>query len=217
MDKYSTLHEYPISNVIKQVFSCDSSSISHNVGLSVCLSVCRSVCGQRVLLMHSGLVSALLLQLLLCLILLVLQIYFQLQMTSISNIVSQSECQFRVLVVCLCVCNEFHRYIMLLFFSCDSSSISHTVCLVVCLLVCWSVCLSVCPQRVLQQCYTVGSVYVLLILLLLRLLDHSVVIFCIFSCDSSSMGHNVSLSVRNKFYESFMLLLVYDCCYCCCI
>ena len=30
------------------LFSCDSSSISHNVGLSVCRSVGRSVCLQRV-------------------------------------------------------------------------------------------------------------------------------------------------------------------------
>ena len=101
-------------------FSCDSSSICHNVGLSVC--------GQRVLQMHSGLVSALLLQLLLCLILLVLQIYFQLQMTSISDNVSQSECQFRVLVVSLCVCNEFHRHIMLLFFVLPSSAQSQFKC-----------------------------------------------------------------------------------------
>ena len=84
-----------------------------------------------------------------------------------------------------------------------------------------SVCLSVwrlvCPQRLLQQCYVVGCVYKLLLLLQLRLLDHSVVMFSIFSCDSNSIGQNVSLSVRNKFYGSVMLSLLYDCCYCCCI
>ena len=64
----------------------------------------------------------------------------------------------------------------------------------------------------------VGSVYMLLLLLLFRLLDHSVVLFCILSCDSSSIGHNVSLlSVcPQRVYGSVMLLIVYDCCCCCC-
>ena len=56
----------------------------------------------------------------------------------------------------------------------------------------------------------------LLLLLKLRLLDHSVVIFCIFSCDRSSIGQPVGQSVRNEFYGSVLLLLVYDCFYCYC-
>ena len=43
-----------------------------------------------------------------------------------------------------------------------------------------------------------------------------------FSCDCSSISRNVGrsvywsvgLSVRNEFYRSVMLLLVYECCYC---
>ena len=39
----------------------------------------------------------------------------------------------------------------------------------------------------------------------------------IFRCDSSSINHNVGLlvgwSVRNEFYSSVMLLVVYVCCY----
>ena len=61
----------------------------------------------------------------------------------------------------------------------------------------------------------------LLLLLQLRLLDHSVFIFCIFSRDGSSIGYRsqcqpVSLSIRNEFYGSVLLLLVYDCFYCYC-
>ena len=57
-------------------------------------------------------------------------------------------------------------------------------------------------------------------------------IFGLFSCDSSSIGHNVGLSVglsvclsvglsvgpsvRNEFYGSVMLLIVYKCCCCYC-
>ena len=37
----------------------------------------------------------------------------------------------------------------------------------------------------------------------------------IFSCDSSSIGHNVGLSVPYEFYGSVMLLLVCKYCYCC--
>ena len=44
---------------------------------------------------------------------------------------------------------------------------------------CWSVCRSVCQQRVLQKCYAFGNVYMLLLLLQLRISDHSVAIFCI--------------------------------------
>ena len=58
-----------------------------------------------------------------------------------------------------------------------------------------SVGLFVCQQRVLQKCYAVGSVYMLLVLLQFRILDHSVVIYCNFSCDSSSIDRNVSWSV----------------------
>ena len=87
------------------------------------------------------------------------------------------------------------------FFSCNSSSISNNVGL--------SVCLSLGPQRVLQKCYAVGSVYMLLVLLQFRLLDHSVVIYCNFSCDSSSISHNVSRSVCLS-APTFMEVL---CCY----
>ena len=65
-----------------------------------------------------------------------------------------------------------------------------------CQSVCRSVCQSVClPATILQKCYAVGSVYMFLVLLQLRLLDKFVVIFCNFSCDSSSIGRNVSRSV----------------------
>ena len=78
---------------------------------------------------------------------------------------------------------------------------------------CQSVCRSVClPATILQKCYAIGSVYVLLLLLQDSLLDHSVVIFCTFSCDSSSIGRNVSRSVcQQRFYRSVMLLVVYIC------
>ena len=79
---------------------------------------------------------------------------------------------------------------------------------------CWSVCRSVCQQRVLQKCYAVGSVFILLVLLKLRLVDHSVVIFCNFSCNSSSICRNVSRFVCLS-TTSVILLLVYDCCFCC--
>ena len=102
-------------------------------------------------------------------------------------------------------------------FSCDSSSISHNVGLSVgwsvCLSVGLSVCRSVCQQRVLQKCYVLGIVYMLLVLLQLRLLDHSVVIFCNFSCYSSSISCNVGQSVCLS-ATSFMEVL---CCYQCII
>ena len=51
----------------------------------------------------------------------------------------------------------------------------------------------------------------LVVYLQLSLLDHSVVIFCNFSCDSSSIGYNVSWSVCLS-ATSFMELI---CCYQC--
>ena len=39
-----TVYQFSVKSIRILNFSCDSSSISHNVGLSVCQSVCRSVC-----------------------------------------------------------------------------------------------------------------------------------------------------------------------------
>ena len=42
----------------------------------------------------------------------------------------------------------------------------------------------------------------------------------VFSCDSSSISGNIGMSVcqsvRNEFYRSVMLLIVYICCFYCC-
>ena len=123
---------------------------------------------------------------------------------------------FLLFVICyfsfaFCFCYQFLAAIAAL-------QVTMSVCRSVGLSVGRSVCRSVGrPQRVLQKCYAVVSVFMLFLLLQLRLLQHSVVIFCIFfSCDSSSIGHNVSLSVCNEFYGSVMLLLVYDSSYCSC-
>ena len=86
-------------------------------------------------------------------------------------------------------------------------------CLSVGLSISLSVGLSVYQQRVLYKRYAVGSVYMLLSLLQLRLLDHSVVILCNLSCDSSSIGCNVSWFVCLS-ATSFMEVL---CCYQCII
>ena len=59
--------------------------------------------------------------------------------------------------------------------------------------------MSVGPQRVLWKCYAIVSVSMLLLLLQYIILEHFVIIFCIFSCDSSSKSRNVSLSVGRSF------------------
>ena len=49
----------------------------------------------------------------------------------------------------------------------------------------------------------------LLLLLQLRLLEHSVLIFCIFRCDSSSTSHNVSPNKMDTSYNDVIRVLGY--------
>ena len=111
--------------------------------------------------------------------------------------INQSECQFGVLLVCLCVCNEFHRHIMLQFLAVTAALyVTMSVCLSVCLSVhLSSVCLSVCLS-VDNKFY--GSVMMLLVYLCCYYccsLDKWNIFchICNFSCDRSSKSHNVSL------------------------
>ena len=63
-----------------------------------------------------------------------------------------------------------------------------------------SSCWSVCPQQVLWKCYAVVNVWLLLLLLWFITFEHSVVIFCIGHCDSSSTSY---MPVRNASYKSY--------------
>ena len=67
---------------------------------------------------------------------------------------------------------------------------------------CRSVGQLVCPQRVLQKCYAVGSVYMLSLLLQLRLLDHFIVILHFYLWQQLYRLHRqfVGLSVHNNFF-----------------
>ena len=65
------------------------------------------------------------------------------------------------------------------------------------------------------QCiYVVGSVYMVLLILKLRFLAAIAALY-MSQCRSvcRSVGLSVGRSVRNEFYRSFMLLVVYICCY----
>ena len=120
-------------------------------------------------------------------------------------------------------CTHIHTYTQactgfrIFIFSCDSSSISHNVGRSVCpsvgLSVCLSVCRSVGPQRVLQQCYALNSVFMLFLVLYFRTLKHFVDIFCIFSCDSSSISRNVGRSVGRSVGQSVCQQRVLQKCY----
>ena len=92
-------------------------------------------------------------------------------------------------------------------FSCNSSSIGPNVSLSVCLLATSFMEVLCCCQCTI----VVTAVVVYNISTLWCHTLHFAIIFCILSCKRSSIGHNVSLSVGNKFYGSAMLFLMYDC------
>ena len=109
---------------------------------------------------------------------------------------------------CYSYCSLEYQIILELYFafcSCNSSSIGHNVSLSVRNEFMEVLCYCQCTISV-----TVVVVYNISTLWCYTL--HFSIIFCILSCERSSIGHNVSLSVGNEFYGSAMLFLMYDCC-----
>ena len=128
---------------------------------------------------------------------------------SASNEFYRSVMLLVVYICCYYYCSLDHQIILWLYFaflSCDSSSIGHNVSL--------SVCLSATCFIEVLCC----SVRLLLLLLQLIIFEHSVgyilhcaFIFCILSCECSSRGHNISLSVCLSATSSMEVL-----CFCLC-
>ena len=213
------------------IFSCDSSSIGRNVGLSVgrsvgrsvCRSVCRSV-GRSV--PNEFYRSVMLLVVYICCQQCIVQQYSSVQCILqqclvVYSIVVQQQYSGIVysIVVQQCLIVQYSSIVMY--------SIVVQQCTVYCIVVYSIAVYSVQYSSivVVQQCIVVvSSVYMLLLSLQLRF---QIILFCIvvvkiirtfcchilhfFSCDSSSIGHNVSLSVCLS-AMSFMEVLC--CCWC---
>ena len=194
------------------VGSCNSSSISHNFGLSVCLpatSFIEELCCLQCIYVVSINVAQIIRSFCSHIMQFQLQQQFYgsqyqsvcLSATSFMEVLCCYQCI--IVVTVIVVCNI--KNILLSYFQMQQWLLSRHVSLSVGR----SGCLSACQQRVLQKCYAVGSVCMLLVLLQLRLLDHSVI--SVVSCDSSSVTRNVGLSVcllATSFIE------VFCCCRC---
>ena len=200
------------------------------VGLSVYLSVCLSICLPATSFIEVlcswyciYVVSIIVAQIIrsFCSHILQFQMLQQLQ---------KSQC----LSVCLSVRSKFYGSVMLFIIvvtvvvvydirtfcchiiSCDSSSISRNVCQSVCLSVYQSVYLPAASFIEVLCCWQCIYVVSIIVPYIIRSFCSHIFQFWLLQQLYKSQCRSVCLSIRNKFYGSVMLLLVHNCCYCCC-